>query len=123
MRTYDDHLAAVREAAGHRGTVTLPLLEAVQRRARTATDTVAQFDSPRFHNSQMDGYALPDTAGGSFTVGPTIAAGADAAALYPGGLDGLAAPIMTGAPVPRGTACVVPVEDCTPGESLKKARR
>lgn len=116
MRTYDDHLAAVREAAGHRGTVTLPLLEAVQRRARTATDTVAQFDSPRFHNSQMDGYALPDTAGGSFTVGPTIAAGADAAALYPGGLDGLAAPIMTGAPVPRGTACVVPVEDCTPGE-------
>ena len=64
MRTYDDHLAAVREAAGHRGTVTLPLLEAVQSRARTATDTVAQFDSPRFHNSQMDGYALPDTAGG-----------------------------------------------------------
>lgn len=114
MRTYDEHLAAVRELAGHRGTVTLPLLEAARRRARTAADTVAQFHSPRFDNSQMDGYALPHTAGGSFTAGPTIAAGTDAATLYPDGLDGRAAPIMTGAPVPRGTACIVPVEGCTP---------
>lgn len=83
-----------------------------------ACDIVAQFPSPRFDNSQMDGYALSDAAlaGGAFVAGPTIPAGTDPDSLYPEGLAGKIAPIMTGAKIPAGTAAIVPVESCSPAE-------
>ncbi|WP_082470169.1 molybdopterin molybdotransferase MoeA [Curtobacterium sp. S6] len=84
-------------------------------------DVAAPADSPRFDNSQMDGFALtsPDAsrADRRFRIGPTVAAGADPGELYPGGLpEGTACPIMTGAKIPEGTGAVVPVERCEPPE-------
>lgn len=76
----------------------------------------AAHDSPRFTNSQMDGYALASTAAGEREVGATVAAGADPDAAYPGGIGELAVPVMTGAKLPRGTVAVVPVEACEPPE-------
>ena len=108
MRTYEEHLAAVRAALPQPRAVSTPLTSAFGRRA--ATTYRAEADLPPFDNSQMDGYALPTCDGGSFTVGRTIAAGDP-----PGDLsEGTALPIMTGAKVPEGTATIVPVEHCEP---------
>ena len=108
MRTYEEHLAAVRAALPQPRAVSTPLTSAFGRRA--ATTYRAEADLPPFDNSQMDGYALPTCDGGTFTVGRTIAAGD-----VPGELtDGSALPIMTGAKVPAGTATIVPVEHCEP---------
>lgn len=111
-----------------------------------AHDVVAVEDSPRFDNSQMDGYALfpRHLAGGTFPVGPTVAAGADPAVVLDGADTGTGAgtgvapgagtgadtgagpdaviPVMTGAKIPAGTAAVVPVERCTP-EGFSAAAR
>lgn len=86
-----------------------------------AEDVVAPADSPRFDNSQMDGFALSAADASRedriFRVGPTVAAGADPETLYPEGLPaGVACPIMTGAKIPEGTGAVVPVERCEPPE-------
>ncbi|MEH0146802.1 molybdopterin molybdotransferase MoeA [Corynebacterium sp. Q4381] len=81
-----------------------------------ARDLVANGDMPPFDNSQMDGYALPRAGAAVWEVGPTVAAGADPDAIYPDGLGAKAAPVMTGAKLPRGTAAVVPVEACEPAE-------
>ena len=66
----------------------------------------------------MDGYALSSAqqqrTPAVFTVGPTVAAGADPDELYPEGLGDSVAPIMTGAKLPRGTTTIVPVEECQP---------
>lgn len=113
MRTPEDHAAAVAAVLPARGTETVPLGAALGRVLTAPFHAVA--DSPLFDNSQMDGFALPST-GGTYEVGPTIAAGQDPAALYPHGLRDLAAPIMTGARVPAGTVAIVAVEDCTPPE-------
>ncbi|WP_459588886.1 molybdopterin molybdotransferase MoeA [Corynebacterium camporealensis] len=108
MRTYEAHLAAVEAAFPTPRVVTLPLTQAV---GLAIADTLtAQWDMPRFPNSQMDGYALPHAQGGTFTVGKTIAAGVDAPALT----DNVAVPIMTGARVPENTAAIVPVEHSQP---------
>src|SRR5699024_3141692 len=72
------------------------------------------FDSPRFDNSQMDGYAVPTADGGTFEVTATIPAGTS-----PGLLAGKAAPIMTGAAVPADAAAIIPVEKATPAEFLE----
>ena len=106
MRTYEEHLAAIRAALPQPRAVSTPLTSAFGRRA--AATYRAEADLPPFDNSQMDGYALPTCDGGTFTVGRTIAAGD-----VPGELtDGTALPIMTGAKVPAGTATIVPVEHC-----------
>lgn len=87
-----------------------------------AEDVVAPADSPRFDNSQMDGYALNADAVGRedrfFGVGPVVPAGTDPAKEYPLGLDraDTVCPIMTGAKLPEGTCAVVPVEKCDPPE-------
>lgn len=108
MRTYEEHLAAVRAALPQPRAVSTPLTSAFGR--RTAATYRAEHNLPPFDNSQMDGYALPTTDGGTFTVGRTIAAGD-----VPGELtDGVAVPIMTGAKIPEGTATIVPVEHCEP---------
>ncbi|WP_066527488.1 molybdopterin molybdotransferase MoeA [Corynebacterium bouchesdurhonense] len=117
-RTPEAHLAAVRElvpALPAEAVVSATPIDAAKRGARLAAEVRAVRDSPAFDNSQMDGYALPAATAGTYTTGPTVAAGADPDALYPHGLAGLAAPVMTGAKLPRGTAAVVAVETCQPG--------
>lgn len=120
MRTPEDHLAALRELLPARGSVRLPLMDTPGH--RLATPVTAAADSPRFDNSQMDGYALPEAQSyqkvARLPVGPTVPAGQDPDELYPAGLGNLAAPIMTGAKLPRGTGAIVPVEACSPARFL-----
>ncbi|WP_460490685.1 molybdopterin molybdotransferase MoeA, partial [Corynebacterium nasicanis] len=113
MRTPEDHAAAVAAVLPARGTETVALGQALGRLLARPFHALA--DSPLFDNSQMDGFALPST-GGTYEVGPTIAAGQDPEELYPDGLGERAAPIMTGAKIPRGTVAIVAVEVCEPPE-------
>lgn len=116
MRSPEDHLAAVLEAVPARRAVTVALADAPGR--VLAGELLAGHPSPRFDNSQMDGFALsPEqiaASPGEFRVGETLAAGADPDAAYPEGILSEIVPIMTGAKVPAGAAAVVPVEACDP---------
>lgn len=116
MRTPEDHLGELGGLVPPRPLVRVALLEAPGH--RLAAGVRATVDSPRFDNSQMDGYALSGEqlrqAPASFPVGPTIAAGQDPDLSYPAGLGEAIAPIMTGAKIPAGTAAIIPVENCSP---------
>lgn len=80
-----------------------------------AEDIVSQFDLPLFDNSSMDGFALhssdrpptPDLPVQLAVVADIPAGTQPNLTLQPG----QAARIMTGAPLPAGADCVVPVED------------
>ncbi|AWT25435.1 Molybdopterin molybdenumtransferase 2 [Corynebacterium provencense] len=118
-RTTREHVDAVRallDPARLTPVVDMPVASAVG--LPLAADVPATEDSPRFDNSQMDGYALGTAhlGGGTFGVGPTVAAGADPGLVVPAGVEDAVVPVMTGAKLPAGTAAVVPVEDCVPGE-------
>lgn len=117
MRTPEDHVAAIAATLGERRTELTPLADALGR--ALAEPVTAAFDSPRFDNSQMDGYALGqehlDNPGFHLT-GATLAAGTDPQDYYPNGIKGTIVPIMTGARLPEGTVAVVPVEACDPPE-------
>ncbi|WP_291314756.1 molybdopterin molybdotransferase MoeA [Corynebacterium sp. UBA2622] len=113
-RTPDEHAAAVRDLLGALPAETVGLADAARRRARLAAAVVAREDQPRFDNSQMDGYATSLLGERAAVAGPTVPAGSDPDALYPHGLGGAAAPVMTGAMLPAGTRAVVPVETCAP---------
>ncbi|MCT1775763.1 gephyrin-like molybdotransferase Glp [Brachybacterium sp. p3-SID957] len=89
-----------------------------------AADRRAAVDVPGHDNSQMDGYAvaLADLDGPTgtprapgtpvtLTLAATIAAGDPPVDHRPG----TAAPIMTGAPIPRGADVVIPVEESERG--------
>ncbi|MDJ0313714.1 gephyrin-like molybdotransferase Glp [Arthrobacter sp. H35-D1] len=128
-RTVADHQKAVADLLGGAWKVLpgnggrdvgspVPLLEA---RGRVlATDLVAPIDLPPFANSQMDGYAIHMDAlqpksvdsnqSTSYAVVETIAAGSVPERLA----EGSAAPIMTGAMLPRGANTVVPIEKALP---------
>lgn len=112
------HLAAVRDVVAANSPAERTRSERVALAAALnrvlARDLRAQQMAPPFDNSQMDGYALPRVGAGTWSVGPTVAAGADPDAIYSDGLQSQAAPVMTGAKLPRGTAAVVPVEACSP---------
>lgn len=87
-----------------------------------AEDLEAPMSLPPFDNSQMDGRAVKsaDTHETSGT-GPVamIVSGTGVAGHEPPPLPGFgAAPVMTGAPVPRGADAVVPVEEALPAEFL-----
>ena len=80
-----------------------------------AEDVVAQWPLPSFDNSSMDGYAVmasdvssaTEASPVTLTVIDDVPAGSRAdIALRPG----CAVRIMTGAPIPSGTDCIVPVE-------------
>jgi molybdopterin molybdotransferase len=113
MRTVDEHLAAVLGPLGPLHALEVNLLDG--HGCVLAEDVVAPRPLPGFDNSSMDGYAVrfSDVAGatpGNPVVMPVIgdiAAGS-------GGVyavnTGLSARIMTGAPIPAGADCVVPVE-------------
>ena len=80
-----------------------------------AEDVVAPWPLPSFDNSSMDGYAVlvSDIAGATedspvtLTVIDDVPAGRRADVPV---TSGTAVRIMTGAPIPEGTECVVPVE-------------
>ena len=74
--------------------------------ARLAADVAADRDYPPFDKALMDGYAVGEGAGPWRVVGEVRAGSTDAGRLAPGE----AVAIMTGAPVPGGTAAVLPVE-------------
>ena len=115
MTSPESHLKRIRQlVADHceRKTEQIPIEQALGR--TTSADIIAGFDSPRFDNSQMDGYAVPTADGGRFEVAATIPAGAS-----PQPLAGKAAPIMTGAAVPADAAAIIPVEKATPAEFLE----
>ncbi|ALV44772.1 hypothetical protein MB46_03840 [Arthrobacter alpinus] len=96
----------------------LPLNQSVGR--VLAVDLMAPIDLPPFANSQMDGYAIwsdPNQPHGvdlpkstAYRVVGTIPAGSVPEAL----LEGMAAPIMTGAMVPSGANAVIAIEDAVP---------
>ena len=74
-----------------------------------AEDIVATHNLPPFDNSAMDGYAVKmEDSAKSVKVAHTIFAGDN----FQGELcSGNAIKIMTGAKIPLGTQCVVPIED------------
>jgi molybdopterin molybdotransferase len=84
-----------------------------------AEDIIAQYNLPPFDNSAMDGYAVKiEDSGKCVHVGCTIFAGDN----FNGELShGEAYKIMTGARIPLGTQCIVPIEDvqeCSDGVQL-----
>ncbi|MEY8208674.1 molybdopterin molybdotransferase MoeA [Corynebacterium sp. MNWGS58] len=125
--TPEEHLANIssllEKFASWPRTETIPVASALER-CVTATVT-APYDSPRFSNSQVDGYALSQAAlervPADFLVGADIPAGTDPAEVYPDGIDPRGTgetivPIMTGSKVPDDVAAIVRVEDAVPDE-------
>ncbi len=92
-----------------------------------AEDVVAEWPLPSFDNSSMDGYAVlaTDVAGATeespvtLTVIDDVPAGARADVPV---TSGNAVRIMTGAPTPAGTECIVPVELTDGGTSTVEIR-
>ncbi|MBG6180586.1 molybdopterin molybdotransferase MoeA [Arthrobacter sp. CAN_A1] len=85
-----------------------------------ASDLSAPVSLPPFDNSQMDGYAVHEADLGS-TGGPAgctlrVVAPIPAGIEPPELVQGTAAPIMTGAMIPRHTGAVVPIERVTPAQ-------
>lgn len=105
MKNYDVALAELLAGMNlERSTEVVPLSAAYHR--QLAVDCVAQYDTPQFDNSAMDGYALCDPSGElrEFTVVERIMAGdAVDTALNAGE----AARIFTGAKVPENCTTVV----------------
>lgn len=86
---------------------TVPLLEGVGR--VLAQDVRSDVDVPPFDRSAMDGYAcLLEDAGGPLRVLEHVAAGQ--VPRFPLGT-GECTKVMTGAPVPDGTSCILIVEE------------
>lgn len=74
-----------------------------------AQDIVAVHNLPPYDNSAMDGYAVKiEDAGKCVSVKHTIFAGDDSHEILE---HGAAIKIMTGARIPLGTQCIVPIED------------
>ncbi|MGW6695273.1 molybdopterin molybdotransferase MoeA [Rhodococcus sp. NPDC054953] len=115
-RSVDEHAQAIRAALAAALTPRaeeVPVRDALGR--VLAGDVSAEIDLPVFRNSQMDGYAVAaaDVPHPPVTlpVVGTVAAG-DAGPRHLAA--GTAVKIMTGAPVPPGADCVIPVEDTAP---------
>ena len=105
--------------------ITLPLADS--HGCVLAEDVVAQWPLPSFDNSSMDGYAViasdvssaAEASPVTLTVIDDVPAGSRAdVALRPG----CAVRIMTGAPIPSGTDCIVPVEVTDAGTASVEIR-
>lgn len=111
MIPLEEALARVDEAAGRRPvpSETVPVREAAKR--FLASDQRSRVDLPPFDKAAMDGYAvLADDVREEYRLVGAVAAGeAGVDSLAPG----TTVKVMTGAPVPRGTAKVVMVEQAT----------
>ena len=77
-----------------------------------AEDVVARHNLPPFDNSAMDGYAVCCADAGKRVLSEhTVLAGDREQVRI---AEGLAARIMTGARIPEGTECIVPIEEVAP---------
>jgi molybdopterin molybdotransferase len=93
----------------------LPLLDALGR--VTSAEVLSPVDLPLFRNSQMDGFAVNSADLGTIPVELPVVGDLPAGPASPVALArGTAIRIMTGAVVPDGADCVVPVEDTGPVE-------
>lgn len=116
MRTVAEHREAIRDLlapARSRGPVTGAVGDTSLLGSVLAVDLRSPIDHPPFDNSQMDGYAVRSTevvAERQFTATAAIAAGQPVSDLPVGSV----APIMTGAPIPRGADAVIPIEAAVP---------
>ena len=118
MLTVEEYLERVLESVQPLAPLDLPLAEA--NGCVLQEDVAALWPLPSFDNSSMDGYAVmhADIAGASennpveLTVIDDIPAGFRSLETLQ---SGQAIRIMTGAPVPVGTECVVPVESTNGG--------
>jgi len=92
------------------GATELPLAEALG--GVTASVVRSPIDLPLFRNSQMDGYAVRSADLAQLPVSLPVTGDIPAGPANPPALaPGTAVRIMTGAVVPEGADCVVPVED------------
>ncbi|WP_405132674.1 gephyrin-like molybdotransferase Glp [Nocardia sp. NBC_01388] len=111
-RSVEDHRQRIedllRPLAG-RETEPVPMAHALGR--RLTQDVYSPLDLPMFRNSSMDGYAvLADSVAivpATLPLAGVVAAGNTGAPVLPAGA---AMKVMTGAPIPQGADCVVPVE-------------
>jgi molybdopterin molybdotransferase len=93
----------------------VPLQDALGR--VTAAEVLSPVDLPLFRNSQMDGYAVNSADLGALPVELPVVGDLPAGPASPAALArGTAIRIMTGAVVPDGADCVVPVEDTVPAD-------
>ncbi|MFI6867393.1 gephyrin-like molybdotransferase Glp [Nocardia sp. NPDC050406] len=112
-RSVDDHRQRIEDLLrplASRDTERVPMAQALGR--RLAEDVYAPLDLPVFRNSSMDGYAVRAESVASVPV--TLPLAGVVAAGNPGENplpEGAAMKVMTGAPIPPGADCVVPVED------------
>ncbi|MCA9258927.1 MAG: molybdopterin molybdotransferase MoeA [Planctomycetales bacterium] len=87
----------------------LPLPEAFQ--AKLAEDVASPFDSPPFDKSTVDGFAIQSAdAQLELAIVEQVTAGHTPKHRV---APGVAARLMTGAPLPEGADAVVKIEDCT----------
>jgi molybdopterin molybdotransferase len=127
-RSVDDHRHRVEQLLrplAFRDDEAVAMSEALGR--LLAADVHAPVDLPVFRNSGMDGYAVRAE---SVAVTPVtlplagvVAAGQAGQTPLP---DGSAMKVMTGAPIPPGADCVIPVEDTRAGTgtvTIERGRR
>jgi molybdopterin molybdotransferase len=111
--SFEEALATVLRETSPLASETVELSQALGR--VLAEDVLADADLPAFDRAAMDGYALHRD---DLPRAPLVleVAGELRAGQWPGGplRPGSAVRIMTGAPVPEGTAAVVPVEQTRP---------
>jgi molybdopterin molybdotransferase len=115
LRDVDEVRASILEQVQPLAPIELPLQEAFG--CVLATDVVAELDIPPFSSSAMDGFAvrasdiLPANADEpvALRVAGRVLAGHAPEATVGGGE---AIYIATGAPIPAGSDCVVPIEEC-----------
>ncbi|GAB5440853.1 MAG: molybdopterin molybdotransferase MoeA [Fuerstiella sp.] len=117
MLTVEQALSEILNHASVGGKTSVPLAESLHR--ILAEDLITPHDSPPFDKSMMDGFAVLSSAAASegpqtFNVESTITAGTVPTSEVTADT---AARIMTGAPIPRGADCVVPIERTTFDES------
>lgn len=107
---HQDHIRQLLTTLDSPAVEAVALSDAVDR--TTAHDVYAPIDLPVFRNSAMDGYAVRAASIAAvpvtLPVAGTIAAGDAGRDPLPAAA---AVKIMTGAPLPPGADCVVPVED------------
>ncbi|MBF6349155.1 molybdopterin molybdotransferase MoeA [Nocardia flavorosea] len=125
VRSADDHRDTIEQLLrplAARPVDTVPVAEALGR--QLAEDVHAPIDLPVFRNSAMDGYAVraQDVAGTPADLPLTGVVAAGDPGLQPLA-PGTARKVMTGAPLPPGADCVVPVEDTTAGTDTVRIER
>lgn len=107
MVNIDEALDIIYRRVGQKSRDIVPIEDSIGK--IVAKEYRASFDLPRFDNSAMDGYAVKLVdANRSVRVVDTIYAGDTPEREL---RDGEAIKIMTGAPIPKGSEAIVPIED------------